>query len=447
MAKPELVRHDAFYMKELNDMIDIKRDYDFWQARRYLVVEKKIVSFCDYPFLFDLKAKILLLQYHGQLEMQEAIRNAFMHNFQTMMGARVETVNPLLMLHVHRNTIVQDTIAQLDKYKDDDFKKPLQVYFHNEEGLDAGGIRKEFFLLLTKEILNPKYGMFTVYEETNTIWFSDYYDEEEEAMYKLIGTLCALAVYNITIIDLPFPLALYKKLLNKTKIDLEDMKSVSPTVYQSLRSLLNYKEDDLETALCYAFDIEREIYGERRRTELKPGGSSIMVNQKNKHEFVELYIDYIFNKSCEKQYQAFSAGFRRVINSKPLELFYPDELMAFVIGNTNYDWNEFQKKTEYKGEYHANHPVIQWFWQVFHKLGENEKKKFLLFLTGSDRVPVFGWSQTLPMTIQRSHTDDAHLPVSHTCFNILDMPLYSSKEILKAKLLEAIQHNQGFNLV
>ncbi|CAF1465462.1 unnamed protein product [Rotaria magnacalcarata] len=447
MAKPELVRHDAFYMKELNDMIDIKRDYDFWQARRYLAVEKKIVSFCDYPFLFDLKAKILLLQYHGQLEMQEAIRNAFMHNFQTMMGARVETVNPLLMLHVHRNTIVQDTIAQLDKYKDDDFKKPLQVYFHNEEGLDAGGIRKEFFLLLTKEILNPKYGMFTVYEETNTIWFSDYYDEEEEAMYKLIGTLCALAVYNITIIDLPFPLALYKKLLNKTKIDLEDMKSVSPTVYQSLRSLLNYKEDDLETTLCYAFDIEREIYGERRRTELKPGGSSIMVNQKNKHEFVELYIDYIFNKSCEKQYQAFSAGFRRVINSKPLELFYPDELMAFVIGNTNYDWNEFQKKTEYKGEYHANHPVIQWFWQVFHKLGENEKKKFLLFLTGSDRVPVFGWSQTLPMTIQRSHTDDVHLPVSHTCFNILDMPLYSSKEILKAKLLEAIQHNQGFNLV
>ncbi|CAF3376667.1 unnamed protein product, partial [Rotaria sp. Silwood2] len=447
MAKPELVRHDAFYMKELNDMIDIKRDYDVWQARRYLAVEKKMVSFCDYPFLFDLKAKILLLQYHGQLEMQDAIRNAFIHNFQTMMGARVETVNPLLMLHVHRNTIVQDTIAQLDKYKDDDFKKPLQVYFHNEEGLDAGGIRKEFFLLLTKEILNPKYGMFTVYEETNTIWFTDFYHEEEEPMYKLIGTLCALAVYNITIIDLPFPLALYKKLLNKTKIDLDDIKSLSPAIYQSLKSLLNYKENDLETALCYAFNIEREYYGERRRVELKPGGSSIMVNQKNKQEFVDLYIDYIFNKSCEKQFQAFSSGFRRVINSRLLELFYPDELMSFVIGNTNYDWNEFQKKTEYKGEFHANHPVIQWFWQVFHKLVDNDKKKFLLFLTGSDRVPVFGWSQTLPMTIQRSHTDDIHLPVSHTCFNILDLPSYSSKEILKAKLSEAIQHNQGFNLV
>lgn len=120
-------------------------------------------------------------------------------------------------------------------------------------------------------------------------------------------------------------------MLNKTKIDLEDMKSISPTMYQSLRALLQYKEDDLETTLCYAFDIEREVYDERRRIELKPGGSSIMVNQKNKQEFVDLYVDYIFNKSCEKQFQAFSAGFRRVINSKPLELFYPDELMSFVV--------------------------------------------------------------------------------------------------------------------
>ena len=185
-----------------------------------------------------------------------------------------------------------------------------------------------------------------------------------------------MAVYNLTIIDLPFPLALYKKLLNKGKIDLEDMKSLSLSMYQSLKSLLNYKEDDLESALCFTFSINREYYGEIRQIELKPGGASIMVNQKNKQEFIDLYIDYIFNKSCEKQFQAFSAGFRRVINSRPLELFYPDELMSFVVnrikhtskreretflfkvGNDTYDWNEFQKKTEYKGEYHANHPVM-----------------------------------------------------------------------------------------
>ena len=140
-----------------------------------------------------------------------------------------------------------------------------------------------------------------------------------------------MAVYNVTIIDLPFPLALYKKLLKKGKIDLNDMKSLSPSIYQSLKSVLNYKEDDLETALCLTFTIDREFCGEIRQAELKPGEASIMVNQKNKQEFIDLYIDYIFNKSCERQFQAFSTGFRRVINSKPLELFYPDELMSFVV--------------------------------------------------------------------------------------------------------------------
>lgn len=109
------------------------------------------------------------------------------------------------------------------------------------------------------------------------------------------------------------------------------MKSLSPSIYNSLKSVLDYKEDDLESALCFSFVIEREFYGTKQEIELKPNGSSIMVNQQNKHEFVELYVDYIFNKSCEKQFKAFSTGFRRVINSKPLELFFPDELMSFVV--------------------------------------------------------------------------------------------------------------------
>ena len=140
-----------------------------------------------------------------------------------------------------------------------------------------------------------------------------------------------MAVHNLTIIDLPFPLALYKKLLKKGKIDLDDMKSISPSVFRSLKSVLDYKDDDLENALCFSFVIERNILGVMREIELKPGGASIMVNQKNKHEFINLYIDYIFNVSCERQFRAFSAGFRRVIDSTPLELFYPDELMSFVV--------------------------------------------------------------------------------------------------------------------
>lgn len=91
-----------------------------------------------------------------------------------------------------------------------------------------GGVRKEFFMLLFTEILDFKYGMFKEYEETRTIWFSS--DSlEEEIMYFLIGVLCGLAIYNFVIINLPFPLVLYKKLLGET-VGLSDLKELSPTI-------------------------------------------------------------------------------------------------------------------------------------------------------------------------------------------------------------------------
>lgn len=101
-----------------------------------------------------------------------------------------------------------------------------QVKFHGEEAEDAGGVKKEFFMLLLKEILNPKYGMFKQYEETRIIWFTeDSY--EDENMYFLIGVLCGLVIYNFIIIDLPFPLALFKKLLHEP-VGLIDVKEISP---------------------------------------------------------------------------------------------------------------------------------------------------------------------------------------------------------------------------
>ena len=115
-----------------------------------------------------------------------------------------------------------------------DFKKPLKVKFDGEEGDDAGGVRKEFFLLMLKEILDPKYGMFRVYEETDTMWFHPTC-YEDIGYFFMIGVLCGLAIYNFTIINLPFPLALYKKLLSEDGITsnvntIEDLEDLSPSL-------------------------------------------------------------------------------------------------------------------------------------------------------------------------------------------------------------------------
>ena len=93
-----------------------------------------------------------------------------------------------------------------------ELKKPLRVTFAGEEGIDAGGLTAEFFLLLTNKIFQPEYGMFEVDEDSQLAWPNPAtFDSAEE--FRLLGIVLGLAVYHMATIALPIPLALYKRLI------------------------------------------------------------------------------------------------------------------------------------------------------------------------------------------------------------------------------------------
>ncbi|XP_042315284.1 probable E3 ubiquitin-protein ligase HERC4 isoform X4 [Sceloporus undulatus] len=449
----QIIQYDKFYIHEIQDLIDIRNDYFNWiQQQAYGMdishglneLADLPVTICTYPFVFDAQAKTTLLQTDAVLQMQMAVDQAHRQNFSSIFLPVFESVNPCLILIVRRENIVGDAMEVLRKTKNVDYKKPLKVIFVGEEAVDAGGVRKEFFLLIMRELLDPKYGMFRYNEDSRLIWFSDKTFEDSD-LFHLIGVVCGLAIYNFTIVELQFPLALYKKLLNK-KPSLEDLKELMPAVGRSMQQLLDYPEDDIEDTFCLNFTITVENFGATEVKELIPNGSDIPVVKQNRQEFVDAYVDYIFNKSVASLYDAFHAGFHKVCGGKVLQLFQPSELQAMVIGNTNYDWKELEKNTQYKGEYWAEHPTIKLFWEVFHELSLEKKKQFLLFLTGSDRIPILGM-KSLSLVIQPTGGGDGYLPVAHTCFNLLDLPKYTDKETLKSKLIQAIDHYEGFNLV
>ncbi|XP_017778444.1 PREDICTED: probable E3 ubiquitin-protein ligase HERC4 isoform X2 [Nicrophorus vespilloides] len=432
------VPYDTFHIVDLEDYLDVRVDYVSW-----LNDNTEKLYLCNYPFLFDSQAKTALLEADQTIQMCSAMNQAAQHAlFLTLLSSDVSRVHQYLMLNVSREHIVEDALRELANVSSNDLKKPLKVKFYGEEAEDAGGVRKEFFMLLLRNILDPKYGMFKEYEETRSIWFSE--DSfEDEMMYFLIGLICGLAIYNFTIIDIPFPLVLYKKLL-KEHVNLSDVKSLSPTIANSLQSLLDYQEDDLEEVFSLTFEISRDVYGVVRSIPLKPE-SDTPVTQRNKYEYVELYVDYLLNKSVKDHYTAFSKGFMKVCGGRVLELFHSHELMAVVVGNENYDWHALEDAADYKNGYKSSDEVIRWFWEVLHDMSLEDKKKFLLFLTGSDRIPIQGM-KAIKIIFQPTN-DDKCLPVAHTCFNLLDLPRYRTKERLKYKLLQAIQQTQGFSLV
>lgn len=136
-------------------------------------------------------------------------------------------------------------------------------------------------MLLTQKLFSSEYGMFKNYDESRLIWFSDSSFEGEE-MFQLVGTLVALALYNFQIINIPFPLALYKKLLNEG-LKLSDLCELSPTLGNSLRKLLDYEGDDMEDIFELTFEVTREAYDNLETIPLKENGANIRVNQTNKY--------------------------------------------------------------------------------------------------------------------------------------------------------------------
>lgn len=356
-----IVSYEDFYIPEITDYIDLSNSYIHWLLAKSKGQSASAFHICNYPFVFDAAAKTALLQTDQAFQMHTAANAAMMEcaviNPSMLIQNQGQEHVAYLICSIRRDHIVEDTLTFVQCIADfRDFKKPLKVKFDGEEADDAGGVRKEFFLLLLKEILDPKYGMFKEYEESCTIWFHPNCFEDVSYFF-MIGVLCGLAIYNFTIINLPFPLALYKKLLGEDVATLDDLEELSAPLAKGLRDLLDYDGDDIDEVFCLNFTVVEDVFGQSVTKELKANGEDIVVTKENRQEYVQLYCDYVLNKSVDRTYQAFHAGFHKVCGGRVLDLFHARELMALVVGTQNYDWVEFQN--------HADYKVATIFWSKF----------------------------------------------------------------------------------
>lgn len=440
----EIIPFNFFYIANLGELLDLRHHFVIWFQKDPSVPFP--FTFCDFPFVFDVLTKSQLFQVDALIQMQIAVDQTHQSNlYQLMVNQQPIGQLPYLVLHVDRKNIVSSTVRELAQVLPQDCKKPLKIVFQDEDAMDAGGVKKEFFMLIMKEILDPKYGMFTYYEESRFVWFNRTFFEDE-TMFRLVGILCGLAIYNHTIVSFPFPPLLYKKLLNR-RTTLEDFKHLEPTVGKHLQTLLEYEGDDVEDVFCLSFEYSDTVFGAVQTRELIEGGSNIPVTSENKEKYVECLVNFMVDTSVEKQFNQFKSGFMHVCGGRALDFCHPDELQAMIVGDESYDWEEFEKSAVYKGEYWASHDTIKLFWKVFRELGLDLKKKFLVFLTGSDRVPIEGMKSLQP-AFQPVKTGPNYYPVAHTCFNLLDLPQYKNEEELREKLLAAIAHAvTGFTIV
>ena len=347
-----------------------------------------------------------------------------------------------LQLNIRRDHLIEDTLNELEKNRQN-LQNELKVKFVGEQGVDQGGVRKEFFILVIRQIFDPNYGMFNYNEKTRLFWFN-HYSFEPNIKYELIGTIFGLAIYNGTILDVKLPISIYKKLLG-IKPTFEDLKECDMELYNNLNYILKQDNPKLEEELDSNFTVIDDKFGEKIEIPLKPGGDKIMINNLNKEEYVELYTDWYFNKSIDGYFRSFEKGFYKVFNKSLTKILTPNELELILCGTQILDFHELKIAAQYE-EYEKNSETIKYFWEILFDFNEEEKKKFLSFVTGCDRAPIDGLG-SLSITITNGGNDLNQLPTAHTCFNNLILPDYKDKEKKKKSLLTAINYSEGFGLI
>ncbi|PON94002.1 Coatomer beta subunit [Trema orientale] len=360
-----------------------------------------------------------------------------------------------LRISVRRAYVLEDSYNQLRMRPNQDLKGRLNVQFQGEEGIDAGGLTREWYQLLSRVIFDKGALLFTTVGNNATFQPNpnSVYQTEHLSYFKFVGRVVAKALFDGQLLDVYFTRSFYKHILG-VKVTYHDIEAVDPDYYKNLKWMLeNDVSDILDLTFSMDADEEKHILYEKNQVtdyELKPGGRNIRVTEETKHEYVDLVADHILTNAIRPQINAFLEGFTELVPRELISIFNDKELELLISGLPEIDLDDLKANTEYTG-YTAASSVVQWFWEVVKGFNKEDMARLLQFVTGTSKVPLEGFKALQGISgpqrfqIHKAYGAPDRLPSAHTCFNQLDLPEYTSKDQLHERLLLAIHEaSEGF---
>ncbi|ETO26449.1 hypothetical protein RFI_10689 [Reticulomyxa filosa] len=390
----------------------------------------------------------------------QTIRNDYLQQERDYFGSQ------RTHLEVRRKQLFNDSFCQMKLWTKQELMNRLSIRFLGEEGIDASGLTREWYSQLTKAMFDPSYCLFIPAADNNSVFQPNphsSFNNDHIENFKFVGLFVAKAVFDGQNLEAYFTRSFLKHILH-VKPTWEDLQSMDYLHYKNLKWML---ENSIEGVVFSDFTYELEKMGVTEKFELRPNGHEITVTDANKKEYIELVSDLKMNKLVEEQTQAFLKGFNMLIPHWLISIFTWSELDLLICGMPDIDVVDWQNNTQYFGGYNQDSPQIKrgsfkqnnvlcviffrWFWETVQDMDKEERALLLQFVTGTSRVPLGGFANLPGMNgnqrfqIHSSAQPDETLPSAHTCFNQLDLPRYSTKGILKEKLLLAIREcSQGF---
>jgi hypothetical protein len=278
-----LLPHSIFQNITISRSVNMMTEFLAFYGQ--LNTQQQAFSFCRYPFLFDLAAKVELLQLDARRQMIE-YQSVALARHMLMGGGENTGQRPYVTLKVHRNELFMDAMVQISTLDISELRKPLKVQFIDEIGVDDGGIAREFMSLFFNHLLT-KTDMFVENFESSHIngggrpvglqmgyiWFNPTTKATTKA-FRAVGRALGLSLFNSCLCSLSFPLVLFHRLLG-WPVSLDDLGQLRPHLVRGLRELLVFEPaSDVESTFGLEFSVVKptiEVLGTlpEERTEVK----------------------------------------------------------------------------------------------------------------------------------------------------------------------------------
>ena len=262
-----------------------------------------------------------------------------------------------------------------------------------------GGVSREFFTTIMKEMLSDAFGLFAV---ANTEQFSYKIADDSRSVqgysefFTFFGRLLGKALFDRVPLNLCLNRTIYMAILGQTSLfdykDIKKFKLIDENVHSSLSFILENDLTKFEDTIDLNFTVTLDTTG--TEIELKNNGENIKVVNENKEEFAHLKCHYMGYKMHRPQLEKIQQGFYEVVPREWVHFLTVDELETALCGQNDIDLTDWKSNTEYRGFILNDKSVTVYrFWYAMGTYSQAELGRILQYCTGTSRLPLGGFSE------------------------------------------------------
>ncbi|KAG5675377.1 hypothetical protein PVAND_005286 [Polypedilum vanderplanki] len=365
-----------------------------------------------------------------------------------------------ISLKVQREKILESSMKATKNFSVSDWCGNFEITFQGEQGVDYGGLRREWIELICTALFEPvDGGLFCTFHEKRQALVHPNQNRASHLKlkyYEFAGKIVGKCLYESALgssyrqlVRARFTRSFLAQLIG-LRVHYKHFEQDDPELYlQKIKYILDTDLDKNENVEIYFVE---EVYdntmGQLIRTvDLIPNGSKIRVRNSNKSQYLDALATHRLSNNVKEEIDSFLKGLNLIIPDNLLSIFDENELELLLCGTGEYSIADFKANHIVNGSNQEFRRVLDWFWAAVSNFSQTEMARLLQFTTGCSQLPHGGFQELNPKFQITSAPTFANLPTAHTCFNQLCLPDYESYEQFERALLIAISEgNEGFGM-